>query len=129
MLASFTFYVSSLQNKREDTVIYPAVCDELVDSSPGTSAHFKVIAMLPPQVFDELLDFVADNAAPTKLITYHSSGEPRERCSDLLFREKYEGLSPDETKELDAFGSLGHVMLRAKARAHRWVSEPRIHQQ
>ena len=79
-------------------------------------------------VFDELLDFVADNAAPAKLVAYHSGGEARERCTDLLFREKYESLTPTETDELDAFASLGHVMNLAKARAHRWAGEPRVRQ-
>jgi hypothetical protein len=87
------------------------------------------VAMLPRLVCDELVDFVADNAAPEKLVTFQSCDEARERCSDLLFREKYEGLTPDETRELDAFGSLGHVMLWAKARAHRWVGESRVYQQ
>lgn len=84
--------------------------------------------MLPRLVCDELIDFVADNAAPEKLVTFQSGDEARERCSDLLFREKYESLSPEETYELDCFGSLGHVMLWAKARAHRWAGEPRVHQ-
>lgn len=79
-------------------------------------------------VFDELLDFIAANAAPAKLVVYHPSDESHERAYDLLFREKYESLSPEETKELDCFSSLGHMMLRAKARAHRWAGERRVHQ-
>jgi hypothetical protein len=79
-------------------------------------------------VFDELLDFIAANAAPAKLVALHSGEEATKRAYDLLFREKYESLSPEETKELDAFHSLGHMMLGAKARAHRWAGEHQVHQ-
>lgn len=79
--------------------------------------------MIYPAVYDELIDFVAAHAAPAKLVTFHSGDEAQERCSDLLFCEKNDGLSSDGTKEPDSFLSLGDAMLWVKARARRWAGE------
>lgn len=75
----------------------------------------------PARVYDELIDFIAENTAPEKLIAFRVSEETRQRVSDLINREKYDGLSPDETRELNHFMGLEHVMTLAKARAHRYA--------
>jgi len=70
------------------------------------------------RVYAELVDFIAENTPPEKLAKFRVSDETQQRVSDLIRREKDEGLSPEETDELNHFMGLEPVMRLAKAKAH-----------
>ncbi|HYH82915.1 MAG TPA: hypothetical protein VEX86_24185 [Longimicrobium sp.] len=80
----------------------------------------------PARVYDELVDFIAANTAPEKLIAFHPSENARRRVADLIFREKNDRLSSEETSELNYYMLLEHVMRLAKAKAHGHLGEPRV---
>jgi hypothetical protein len=79
--------------------------------------------MRPQLAYTELVDFIAANTAPEKLIAFRPSEETRSRVADLMCREKTAGLTRDESSELDHFLEIEHLMRLAKARARQRLAE------
>jgi hypothetical protein len=79
--------------------------------------------MRPVRAYAELVEFIAANTAPAKLIGFRPSKETRSRVSDLVAREKAGGLSRDESSELDHYLEIEHLMRLAKARARQQLAE------
>ena len=79
--------------------------------------------MRPERAYAELVDFIAANTAPAKLLAFRPSAETQSRVADLLAREKTSGLSRDEASELDHFVEIEHLMRMAKARARQRLAE------
>jgi hypothetical protein len=69
-------------------------------------------------VYEEIIDFILAGKTPEQVANFQASDAVKARVTDLIRREKNEGLSPEETAELDAFMQLEHLMRLAKARAH-----------
>jgi hypothetical protein len=79
--------------------------------------------MRPEAAYSELVDFIADNTAPAKLIAFRPSAKTRSRVADLVTREKAGALSRDEASELDHFLEIEHLMRLARARARQRLAE------
>jgi hypothetical protein len=79
--------------------------------------------MRPVLAYAELVDFIAANTTPAKLINFRPSAETRSRVTELVSREKTVGLSRDESSELDHFVEIEHLMRLAKARARQRLAE------
>jgi hypothetical protein len=79
--------------------------------------------MRPVRAYAELVDFIAANTAPAKLVAFRPSRATRSRVADLVEREKSGGLSRDEASELDHFLEIEHLMRLAKARARQQLAE------
>ena len=79
--------------------------------------------MRPVLAYAELVDFIAANTTPAKLINFRPSAETRSRVAELTSREKTAGLSRDESSELDHFVEIEHLMRLAKARARQRLAE------
>ena len=75
------------------------------------------------RVYDEVIDFIAAGSTPEQVIAFAPSESAREQVADLIYRQKNDGLNPDETSELEHFLQLEHVMRMAKARARQRLSE------
>ena len=69
------------------------------------------------RVYEEIIDFIAAGSTPGDVAGFQPSDEARGRVSDLLRREKADGLSADEAAELGHYLELEHLMRLAKARA------------
>lgn len=67
--------------------------------------------------FIEFIDFIAQGPSPQDVVAFQPSAEARERVADLIRRQEADGLSPDETAELNHYLHVEHVMRLAKARA------------
>lgn len=65
------------------------------------------------------MDFIA-SSNPAKVLAFKPSDEAKQRVSDLIEREKLEGLSPEETSELDYYMKLEHLMRMAKIKASQY---------
>jgi len=74
-----------------------------------------------PKVYEEIVDFIAAGTSPQNVIAFRASEEARQRVWDLVAREKTDGLSQEETAELEHCLQLEHIMRLAKARAQRYV--------
>ena len=68
------------------------------------------------RAYEEIVDFIA-GTNPSKVLEFQPSEAARQRVFDLVHREKTEGLTPDETAELEHYVELEHLMRLAKARA------------
>ncbi len=78
--------------------------------------------MIALKAYDEVIDFIAA-ANPGKVIAFRPSEATKQRVSDLIYREKTVGLSPEEKAELDHYMWLEHVMRMAKIRARRLLKQ------
>ena len=67
--------------------------------------------------YNEVADFIASNN-PQGVIAFRPSLEARARVTDLISREKSEGLSVEEGAELDDCLLVESLMRLAKVRAH-----------
>jgi hypothetical protein len=74
------------------------------------------------RAYDELVNFIAAGTTPRKVIAFRASEETRRRVDDLIRRGKTEGLSPDESSELEHFLQIEHLMRLAKARAQQHLA-------
>jgi hypothetical protein len=66
---------------------------------------------------DEVVEFLAREISPQALISFHPSDGTRRRVWELVQKEKEEGLTPEETGELDDYERLEHLLIVAKAKA------------
>jgi hypothetical protein len=73
------------------------------------------------RAYEEVIDFIA-STDPAKVIAFHPSEATKQRVSDLIYREKTIGLSPEEKTELDRYIELEHLMRMAKIRAHKHLT-------
>lgn len=72
--------------------------------------------MIPLDVFDEFIDFLA-GYEPQRIINYHPSDKTQKRVEKLLTKKHNNQLSKKEQNELDYFLMLEHIIRLAKARA------------
>ena len=68
------------------------------------------------KAYDEVIDFIA-TINPDKVLAFRPSEATTQHVSELIYREKTTGLSPEEKAELDHYMLLEHVMRMAKIRA------------
>ena len=68
------------------------------------------------RVYEEFVDFIAAGSTPADVVAFHPSPAAQARVSDLIAREKADGLSADEKSELDLYFQIEHVMRLAKSR-------------
>lgn len=74
------------------------------------------------KVYDDIIEFIASGTTPESVIKFKLSEAAQERLEDLVYTHEIGRLTPEETKELDYFVSLEHIMTLAKARAHKYIS-------
>jgi hypothetical protein len=67
--------------------------------------------------YEEFIEFIAGGTTPESVIAFQPSEAARTRVAELIRRQKGEGLSQDDTAELNQYLQLEHVMRLAKARA------------
>ncbi len=76
-------------------------------------------------VYLEMIDFIAGGTTPEAVVRFHPSAEAQQRLTELIEREKGDGLRPEEKAELDHFMELEHILRMAKARARQILDSGR----
>ena len=74
------------------------------------------------RVYEEIANFIAAEIRPDSLIAFQPSDAAKQQVEDLIRREKSEGLTPEETSELNDYLALEHILTLAKARARARLS-------
>lgn len=69
------------------------------------------------RAYDELIEFIAAGTTPDSVAHFEASPQTRDYVADLIHKEKTNGLTAEESSELDHFLKLEHLMRLAKARA------------
>ena len=72
---------------------------------------------------EEIKEFIAGINAPEAVAAFRPPASAQARVSDLLAREKAEGLDAEEKSELDYYAQPEHLMRLAKARARQSLVE------
>lgn len=67
--------------------------------------------------YDEAIEFLAGGMTPQELVAFKPSAEASARFEWLIYKEKTEGLLPEESEELDRVMEIERVLSLAKARA------------
>jgi hypothetical protein len=80
-----------------------------------------MVVALP--VYQEIVEFIAAGTTPSSVAAYRPSEAAKMRVEELIGREKSDGLSTEETAELEHYMQLEHLMRLAKARARRILSD------
>jgi hypothetical protein len=75
------------------------------------------------QVYEEVIDFIAAGASSDAVAAFRPSDAAKTRVADLIAREKTIGLNQTETRELEHFLQLEHLMRLAKAKARLLVAK------
>ncbi|MEZ4711580.1 MAG: hypothetical protein R3A44_30580 [Caldilineaceae bacterium] len=91
------------------------------------------LPVLPPlptsefAAYEEILNFLSSGPTPAQIVEFRLSDTSQERARWLLAKERGQGLSDDETQELDYYVELGDFLgiLRAKAQLLK-MNRPRI---
>ncbi len=73
--------------------------------------------------YEEIINFLAAGITSQSLVEFQVSETVKERVSDLIFREKTDGISSEEKSELDNYLILEHLLRLAKARAYDFIHE------
>lgn len=68
---------------------------------------------------EEVASFIAATD-PAKVLAFRPSAETTERVSELIYREKTEGISDEERVELDHYMQIEHLMRMAKIFARKY---------
>ncbi len=76
--------------------------------------------MVITKAYEEVMDFLAAGRSLGEIVAFRPSEEARARVFDLVAREKGDGLSAEETAELEHSMQLEHLMRLAKARARQY---------
>ena len=77
--------------------------------------------MTVTKAYEEVIDFIAASN-PRAVVAFRPSEEARARVASLVAREKSDGLTAEETSELEQSLQLEHAMLLVKARARQFLS-------
>lgn len=80
-----------------------------------------MIAVKNFKASEEVASFIAETD-PAKVLAFRPSTETKERVSELIEREKTDGISLDEKYELDHYMQLEHLMRMAKIFARKYSS-------
>jgi hypothetical protein len=72
-----------------------------------------MVAVKNYKASEEVASFIASNN-PAKVLAFRPSEETTQRVSDLIEREKADGISAEEKHELDYYMQLEHLMRMAK---------------
>jgi hypothetical protein len=79
------------------------------------------VAMRVTKAYEEVVDFIAAES-PAKVVAFRPSEAAKRRVFDLVRKEKTEGLTAEETSELEHYVQLEHIMRLAKARAKKFLA-------
>jgi hypothetical protein len=110
-----------LAQRRDQLPQLLAMALELFPGEPPIS-----LSMSPPNhpVFAEMIDFLASGPTPAQIVAFKISPTAQGRLEALLDKHREEGLTAEETAELDAYVQVNHLLLLLKARARLTTAAP-----
>jgi hypothetical protein len=68
-------------------------------------------------VFAEMIDFLARGSTPAQIVAFKFSPAAQARLETLLDTHREEGLTAEETAEMESYAQVNHLLLLLKARA------------
>ena len=74
-------------------------------------------------LYDEVVEFLGRGPSPEKIVALHPSPSTQERIGELLDKNRAGTLTALESKELDEYRQLNHLMTQVKLRARQHISQ------
>lgn len=68
-------------------------------------------------IFNRFFYFLIDQPSPEEIIAFRATEEESERMAELIEKNREQGLSPEERREVEYFNKVEHLVRIAKARA------------
>ena len=77
------------------------------------------LSISPPDypVFAEMINFLANGPTPAQMVAFKLSPTAQARLETLLDTHREEGLTAEETAELEVYAQVNHLLLLLKVRA------------
>jgi len=72
--------------------------------------------------FKEMIDFLVNSPTPQQITAFKISPTAQDRLDELLDKNREEGLTGDESAEMDVYEQINHLFLLLKARARSLLS-------
>jgi hypothetical protein len=94
----------------------PELLSRLLDSQPANGASSAFVAGAGDPAYNELIDFLASNPTQEQILAFQISPAAQERLAGLLERNREEGLSAEESTELDLYQLIHNAVVLLKAR-------------
>ena len=69
----------------------------------------------PARIYQYILDFIVSKPTPEEIIAFRPTPEMEERLKSLLERSKVGKITAAESKELDEYERIQHLMIMLKA--------------
>ncbi|AEI46968.1 hypothetical protein [Runella slithyformis] len=79
--------------------------------------------MIKQRPIDEIIEFIISSPNPEKVLAYRPSQALQERIEDLIYKKKTSFLSNEENIELERYLLIEHIMIMAKKRARKELSQ------
>lgn len=74
-------------------------------------------------VYDEFLEYLAQQATPEQILAFGASEEAQRRADELTERNKAGTLTPEEAAELEQMLRFNRIVSRLKAKAMKALSQ------
>jgi len=71
----------------------------------------------------EIARFIASHPTPEQVIAFQSSPDVVKRAYELIDAERTGTLTDDEHEEMESYLAIQHIMILAKAEAHRQLQQ------
>ena len=81
------------------------------------------MAVAQPEMFTEIIDFLASTPTPEHIIAFRPSDQLEQRLDDLMQKNRDDTISVEERQELDEFLRMNHFMNMLKIRARQKLTE------
>lgn len=89
--------------------------EPMSDRLPELLAMSLEQAPLPARIYQYILDFIVSKPTPEEIIAFRPTAEMEERLRVLLERSKGGKITVAESKELDEYERIQHLMIMLKA--------------
>jgi hypothetical protein len=95
----------------------PDLLARALKSEPAEKKDRANEAEASAPLYREVIDFLATDPSPEQIVAFKISPAAQERLEELLDKNREEGLTADETAELDAYLQARDLMVFLKANA------------
>ncbi|MEB3148592.1 MAG: hypothetical protein VKL60_06165 [Sphaerospermopsis sp.] len=86
-----------------------------IDTLPELLAVSLQKPLIPTQVYQYILNFIASNPTPQEIAEFKPTPQMQERLRTLLTRSKSGEITPSEVQELDEYERIEHLMVMIKS--------------
>jgi len=81
------------------------------------------LSPVPNEIYRYILEFLVSRPSPQEIVKFGPTPDMQERASELLEKNRQGTLTKPESKELDEYVRINHLVTMLKARALPYLTE------